>query len=171
MYSTQQAMPHASRSTTFAVTVSDEMVPTFKVVAMVVTPTGDLIADSVTIPVLSLNRYKVRGGRYPKHGFPLVFAMYPVVCCLSLAERSQVHWVPWSRVLQVQSWWLSQMNITLVQTRDHSKATVQLVTRTHAGSYIGINVLRGLNYYYQADSAVTYSRILKKLYTLEPFTR
>jgi hypothetical protein len=35
------------------------MAPTFKLVAMIVSPVGELVADSVTIPVQSFNRYKV----------------------------------------------------------------------------------------------------------------
>ena len=63
------------------------------------------------------------------------------------------------------------MNVTTVQTRDHSKETVQLVTRTHPGAFVGISILRSINYIYQADNVLTPSRILKSLYKLEPFTK
>ena len=59
VHSSQEMLTHATKMTTFAVPISNEMVPTFKVVAMLTNPLGDLIADSVTIPVQSLNRYKV----------------------------------------------------------------------------------------------------------------
>lgn len=51
--------PHGTKLVTFSVPVSTEMAPTFKLVAMVVNPIGDLVADSVTIPVQCINRYKV----------------------------------------------------------------------------------------------------------------
>ena len=50
---------HNTKLVTFSVPVSTEMAPTFKLVAMIVSPLGDLVADSVTIPVHSINRYKV----------------------------------------------------------------------------------------------------------------
>jgi len=50
---------HLSKLITFAVTVSAEMTPTFTLVAMVTSPNGHLISDSITIPVLSINRYQV----------------------------------------------------------------------------------------------------------------
>lgn len=50
---------HPTKSLTFSVPVSSEMAPTFKLVAMIVNPIGELVADSVTIPVKSFNRYKV----------------------------------------------------------------------------------------------------------------
>jgi hypothetical protein len=51
--------PHPTKLVTFSVPVSSEMAPTFKLVAMIVSPVGELVADSVTIPVQSFNRYKV----------------------------------------------------------------------------------------------------------------
>ena len=63
------------------------------------------------------------------------------------------------------------MNITLVQARDHSKQTVQLVTRSHPGAFVGVSVLRTVNYQFQAENAVSPSRMLKSLYSLEPFSR
>jgi CD109 antigen len=51
--------PHPAKLVTFSVPVSSEMAPTFRLVAMVVNPVGELMADSVTIPVQSFNRYKV----------------------------------------------------------------------------------------------------------------
>lgn len=63
------------------------------------------------------------------------------------------------------------MNVTTVQARDHSKETVQLVTRTRPGAYVGVSLLRTINYNFQADNELTPSRILKSLYKLEPFTR
>ena len=59
VYSTHHTLVHASRATNFAVTISNEMVPTFKLVVMVTSPFGDVIADSVTVPVQSVNRFKV----------------------------------------------------------------------------------------------------------------
>ena len=64
------------------------MAPTLKLVASILSPAGELIADSVTVPVVGLNRYK--------------------------------------------------MNVTMVQTRDHSKQTVQVVTRSQPGSFVGL---------------------------------
>ena len=52
--------PHPTKLVTFSVPVSSEMAPTFKLVAMVVSPVGELVADSVTIPVKSFNRYNVK---------------------------------------------------------------------------------------------------------------
>ena len=63
------------------------------------------------------------------------------------------------------------MNITLVQNRDHSKATVQLVTRTQPGAFVGVSVLRTVNNMFQAENQISPSRITKSLYSLEPFTR
>ena len=63
------------------------------------------------------------------------------------------------------------MNLTTVQVRDHSKETVQLVTRTRPGAYFGVSLLRTLNYVFQADNELTPSRVLKALYKLEPFTK
>lgn len=54
-----ESRPHATNLVTFSVPVSTEMAPTFKLVAMIISPLGDLMADSVTIPVQSINRYKV----------------------------------------------------------------------------------------------------------------
>ncbi|XP_046648840.1 CD109 antigen-like [Daphnia pulicaria] len=113
--------PHPTKLVTFSVPVSSEMAPTFKLVAMIVSPVGELVADSVTIPVQSFNRYK--------------------------------------------------MNVTTVQVRDHSKETVQLVTRTRPGAYFGVSLLRTLSYMFQADNELTPSRVLKALYKLEPFTK
>lgn len=55
----QRVHHHPTKSLTFSVPVSTEMAPTFKLVAMVLCPSGELIADSVTVPVQSINRYKV----------------------------------------------------------------------------------------------------------------
>ena len=63
------------------------------------------------------------------------------------------------------------MNVTTVQARDHSKETVQLVTRTRPGAFVGVSLLRTINYIFQADNTLTPSRVLKALYNLEPFTR
>jgi hypothetical protein len=63
------------------------------------------------------------------------------------------------------------MNVTTVQVRDHSKETVQLVTRTRPGAYFGVSLLRTLNYIFQADNELTPSRVLKALYKMEPFTK
>lgn len=112
---------HLSKLVTFSVTVSAEMTPTFTLVAMVVSPSGHLVSDSITIPVVSINRY--------------------------------------------------QMNITAVQIKDHSKDTVQLVTRSQPGSYVGVSILRYVNHHFQADNQLTPSRFLKALYQLEPFNR
>lgn len=97
------------------------MAPTFKLVASVVSPLGELVADSVTIPVASINRYK--------------------------------------------------MNVTMVQARDHSKQTVQVVTKTTPGTYIGISIARSGNYIFQADNELTPNKMLQSLYSLEPFNR
>ena len=111
----------ATRLLTFAVPVAVEMAPSFKLVATILSPNGQLVADSITVPVNSFNRYK--------------------------------------------------FNMTLVQLKDHSKQTVQLVTRTVPGSFVGVSLLRSGNYYYQADSEVTHSRALRSLYELELFNR
>ncbi len=50
---------HPTKLVTFFVHLSSEMAPTFKLLAMVVIPVGELMSDSVTIPVKSFNRYKV----------------------------------------------------------------------------------------------------------------
>ena len=63
------------------------------------------------------------------------------------------------------------MNITTVQIKDHSKATVQLVTRSQPGSFVGVSILRYVNHHFQADNQLTPSRFLKALYQLEPFNR
>ena len=65
----------------------------------------------------------------------------------------------------------AQMNVTTVQIRDHSKRTVQLVTRSHPGSFVGISLLRAINYGFKADNEVSPSRILQALYQLEPHTK
>lgn len=88
---------------------------------MVTSPTGELVTDSVTIPVNSINRYK--------------------------------------------------MNMTLVQNKDHSKQTVQVVTRTLPGSFVAVSLLRSTQFYFQAENTVTPSRIVRALYKMEPFTR
>uniref|UniRef100_A0A0P4XT60 Macroglobulin complement-related protein n=1 Tax=Daphnia magna TaxID=35525 RepID=A0A0P4XT60_9CRUS len=121
VYGATGSHPHPTKLLTFSVPVSSEMAPTFKLVAMVVSPAGELLADSVTIPVHSFNRFTV--------------------------------------------------NVTAVQARDHSKETVQLVTRTRPGAFVGVSLLRSINYIFQADNALTPSRILKALYKLEPFTK
>uniref|UniRef100_A0A0P5QML6 Macroglobulin complement-related protein n=1 Tax=Daphnia magna TaxID=35525 RepID=A0A0P5QML6_9CRUS len=121
VYGATESHPHPTKLLTFSVPVSSEMAPTFKLVAMVVSPAGELLADSVTIPVHSFNRFTV--------------------------------------------------NVTAVQARDHSKETVQLVTRTRPGAFVGVSLLRSINYIFQADNALTPSRILKALYKLEPFTK
>ena len=56
----QQNSDHSIKSTTFAVPVATEMAPTFKLVIMVINPLNELVADSVTVPVRSINRYKVQ---------------------------------------------------------------------------------------------------------------
>lgn len=63
------------------------------------------------------------------------------------------------------------MNVTLEQLRDHSKQTVQLVTRTQPGAFLGVSLLRWVNHVFQADNTLTPSRMLRALYKLEPFTR
>jgi hypothetical protein len=63
------------------------------------------------------------------------------------------------------------MNVTTVQVRDHSKETVQLVTRTRPGAFVGVSLLRSINYIFQADNDINPSRVLKALYKLEPFTK
>ena len=63
------------------------------------------------------------------------------------------------------------MNITLVQSRDHSKETVQLVTRSHPGSFVGVSVLRLLNYQFQGDNTVSPGVVIRSLYALEPFQK
>lgn len=50
---------YSTKLVTFSVPISTEMAPTFKLVAMIVSPLGHLVADSVTIPVRCINRYKV----------------------------------------------------------------------------------------------------------------
>ena len=117
----QQTRPHDVRLVTFSVPVSTEMAPTFKLVASILSPAGELIADSVTVPVVGLNRYKI--------------------------------------------------NVTMVQTRDHSKQTVQVVTRSQPGSFVGVSLLRSSNYIFQADNELTPGRMLRALYDLEPFNR
>lgn len=59
IYGATEVQPHPRKSLTFSVPVSGEMAPTFKLVAMIVNPVGELVTDSVTIPVQSFNRYKV----------------------------------------------------------------------------------------------------------------
>lgn len=59
----------------------------------------------------------------------------------------------------------------MVQTKDHSKETVQLVTRSQPGAFVGVSVLRQFHHILQADNELTPSRMLKALYKLEPFTR
>ena len=117
----QQTRPHDVRQATFSVPVSTEMAPTFKLVATILSPQGELIGDSVTVPVHSFNRYK--------------------------------------------------MNVSMVQTRDHSKQTVQLVTRSQPGSFVAVSLLRSSNYIFQADNELTPSRMMRALYDLEPFNR
>lgn len=63
------------------------------------------------------------------------------------------------------------MNVTMVQNRDHSKKTVQLVTRSHPGAFIGVSLSRSSNYIFQADNELTPSRMMLALYDLEPFNR
>uniref|UniRef100_A0A0P5Q059 Macroglobulin complement-related protein n=1 Tax=Daphnia magna TaxID=35525 RepID=A0A0P5Q059_9CRUS len=114
-------LEHSTKLLTFSVPVSTDMAPTFKLVAMIVSPLGDLVADSVTIPVRCINRYKT--------------------------------------------------NLTMVQTKDHSKLTVQVVTRTLPGAFTGVSLLRSAHYMFQADNEITHSRMIRALYKLEPFTR
>lgn len=59
VYNAQEVCTKYSKMVTFTVPISVDMIPSFKVVVSIVSPTGDLIADSVTIPVESINRYKV----------------------------------------------------------------------------------------------------------------
>nr|CAH0112339.1 unnamed protein product [Daphnia galeata] len=49
-------------------------------------------------------------------------------------------------------------NLTLVQTKDYSKATIQLVTRTRPGAFVAVSILRNVNYIIQADNELTPSR-------------
>jgi hypothetical protein len=60
IHGSTETHPHPTKLVTFSVPVSSEMAPTFKLVAMVVSPVGELVADSVTIPVKSFNRYNVK---------------------------------------------------------------------------------------------------------------
>jgi predicted secreted protein len=64
-----------------------------------------------------------------------------------------------------------QTNLTMVQTKDHSKLTVQVVTRTLPGAFTGVSLIRSANYMFQADNEITYSRMIRALYQLEPFSR
>lgn len=59
----------------------------------------------------------------------------------------------------------------MVQTKDHSKLTVQVVTRTLPGAYTAVSLARSANYLFQADNDITPSRMIRALYQLEPFTR
>ena len=59
----------------------------------------------------------------------------------------------------------------MVQTKDHSKLTVQVVTRTIPGAFTGVSLLRSAHYMFQADNEITHSRMIRALYQLEPFTR
>jgi CD109 antigen len=59
----------------------------------------------------------------------------------------------------------------MVQTKDHSKLTVQVVTRTLPGAFTGVSLLRSAHYMFQADNEITHSRMMRALYQLEPFTR
>ena len=54
-----ESHPHPTKLLTFSVPISTEMAPTFKLVAMIVNPLGELVADSVTVPVKCFHRYKV----------------------------------------------------------------------------------------------------------------
>lgn len=63
------------------------------------------------------------------------------------------------------------MNLTMVQNRDHSKTTVQVVTRSKIGAFTGVSLLRSAHYIFQADNELTPSRMLRALYELEPFSR
>lgn len=121
VYGTTESTDHPTKSVTFSVSVSTEMAPSFKVVAMVTSPTGELVADSVTIPVQSVNRYK--------------------------------------------------MNMTLVQSKDHSKQTIQVVTRTLPGCFVGVSLLRSTQFFFQGDNTISPSRFIRALYDTEPFTR
>lgn len=58
----------------------------------------------------------------------------------------------------------------MVQIRDHSKKTVQLVTRTKIGAFVGMSLLRSAHFIFQADNELTPSRLLRALYKLEPFS-
>nr|CAH0103527.1 unnamed protein product [Daphnia galeata] len=55
IHGSTETHPHPTKLVTFSIPVSSEMAPTFKLVAMVVSPVGELVADSVTIPVQSFN--------------------------------------------------------------------------------------------------------------------
>lgn len=59
----------------------------------------------------------------------------------------------------------------MVQTKDHSKLTVQVVTRTLPGAFTGVSLLRSAHYMFQADNEITHSRMIRALYQLEPFNR
>nr|CAH0098524.1 unnamed protein product [Daphnia galeata] len=104
--------PHPTKLVTFSVPVSSEMAPTFKLVAMVVSPIGELVADSVTIS-----------------------------CEIIPRRRSN-----WS-------------------------ANWSLTTITRPGAFVGVSLLRTINYIFQTDNTLTPSRVIKALYNLEPFTR
>ena len=65
---------------------------------------------------------------------------------------------------------VSLINITiLVQNRDHNNKTVQMVTRSHFGAFIGLSLLRSESYILQADNELASSRIILELYHLELF--
>ena len=59
IHGSQNNLLHAKKSFTFSVPVATDMAPSFKLVVMVISPLSELIADSVTIPVQTMNRYKV----------------------------------------------------------------------------------------------------------------
>lgn len=59
----------------------------------------------------------------------------------------------------------------MVQTKDHSKLTVQIVTQTLPGVFTAVSVSRSSNSKFQADNEITHSRMMRALYQLEPFNR
>ena len=59
IHGAQRNLLHATKSFTFSLPVATDMAPTFKLIVMVINPINELVADSVTIPVKSMNRYKV----------------------------------------------------------------------------------------------------------------
>ena len=59
IHGSQQDHGHPTKSLTFSVPVSMDMAPTFKLLVTIVNPMGELVADSVTVPVRSINRYQV----------------------------------------------------------------------------------------------------------------
>lgn len=59
----------------------------------------------------------------------------------------------------------------MVQAKDHSKLTVQVVTQTLPGAFTAVSLKRSANSMFQADNEMTHSRMIRALYNLEPFTK